>query len=123
MCRLCGNDGVVGDFDVRRRGFNESAISVHRSRCIQCAAHVHSTALHVAQQFDGATVSCHRASAFSFDCAGHQRGAGVGLNRDRAGLLAIGAEAAAGFKGDVLLRAQDDFAACIPTHLVGIDET
>ena len=60
--------------------------------------------------------------AFGFDRARHQRGAGFGLHRDLAALLAIGTEAAAGFQGQVLLRAQHDFAACVTHHLIGIDD-
>ena len=51
-----GNDGVVGDLDMRRRGFNEAAIPTIRCRGIQCAANVDSAALHVTQQPDCAVV-------------------------------------------------------------------
>ena len=72
----------------------------------------------VAQQLDCA--ACAR--TFGFYRAGHQRGVGFGLNRYRAALLTVGAESASCFEGYVLLRTQDDFAACVPPHLVGIDD-
>src|ERR1035441_5937282 len=68
------------------------------------------------------TAGLSRARPFGFDRAGHQRGAGFGLDRYLAALPAVGAEAAAGFEGHVLLRTQDDFAACVPSDLVGIDD-
>ncbi len=74
-----------------------------------------------AKQMDRAA-GLSRAGAGRFDRAGHHRGAGFGLNRYLARLPAVGAEAAAGFEGHVLLRAQDDFAVCVPYDLVGIDD-
>ncbi len=64
----------------------------------------------------------HRAGAFGIDHAGHQRGAAFRLHRDLAALRTVGAEAAAGFEGDVPLRPQDNFTAGITHDLIGIDD-
>ena len=52
----CGNGGVIGNFDMRRRGFNETAIPTLRSRGIQGAADLHRAVLHVAHESDSAVM-------------------------------------------------------------------
>ena len=76
----------------------------------------------VAQQLNCAALACHIASAFGFDHAGRQRSAGFRLNYYRAALFAVDADVATGLDGHILFRTQDDCAACVASHLVGIDD-
>ena len=75
----------------------------------------------IAQQLDGASAACHRARAFGFNGAGHQRSSSFGLNRYLATLRTVGADLTIRREGHVLCRTQNNFAACIPSHLVCID--
>ncbi len=127
-------DGVSGDDGVRAH-VSRGSILHGEVRTVQVATDQHRAGASIAgninmpaEQADLFAQHLHGpagpacASTFGLDRAGHQRGAGFGLNRYRAGLLAVGAEAAAGVEGHILFRTQDDFAACVAHHLVGIDD-